>query len=320
MLNDQWQVLALHHKGVPKTPIKASLTEPPATPTEWIANEGIRISAIFHRLQEKRFENVHAALALERLERGLGLPSIAVTTVATPQEADRAPLPKKEWTSLGSKLGYDPEFLPVRLELDAILGRQKKNAAPVAGSDAVALDYLHFSVVVHAARNFAMLTAVNIDGGSLVNPGGRNDTWRRDIRMEAKYQPNGDFYEKSKGDDPVQFSRGHLVRRIDPCWGTKADAQLAEMHTFHYSNATPQVQHYNDVDWGNLEDYVLDRIQTKRKRMTVFTGPIFRDEDPTYGRHRPGGPWQIPISYWKIAVIQKESNRIGAAAFIIGQQ
>jgi len=235
------------------------------------------------------------------------------------QEADRAPLPKKAWSEHGTRLGYDPSFLTEKIELETVLGKRKKEAAKLIGSDAVALDYLHFSVIVHHDRRFAMLTAVNIDGAKLANPGARKDTWRRDIRLDPKLQPDGAFYEKGKGADKVQFSRGHLVRRVDPCWGTKADAELAEMHTFHYSNATPQVQHYNDVDWGNLEDYVLDRIQNKEKRMTVFTGPIFRKDDPSYGDSRPDGPWQIPLSYWKIAVIQKEPRRIAAAAFILGQ-
>jgi endonuclease G, mitochondrial len=322
-LNDQWQVVALHHKAVPApaTPVGANGERKPNGETQWLANEGIRVSAILRCLQQKRFQNAGAAATLERLDRGIGMAPVlpAPAAAIAVQEADRAPLPKKTWSGLGSRLGYDPAFLSEKLDLDSILGKRKKFAAKLEGSDAVAVDYLHFSVIVHAERRFAMLTAVNIDGARLVNPGARNSTWRRDIRLGDTYQPDGGFYERKRGEDKVQFSRGHLVRRVDPCWGTKADAQLAETHTFHYTNAAPQVQHYNDVDWGNLEDYVLDRIQTKEKKMTVFTGPVFRDEDPLYGESRPDGPWQIPISYWKIAVIQKEPKRIAAAAFILGQ-
>jgi len=79
------------------------------------------------------------------------------------------------------------------------------------------------------------------------------------------------------------------------------------------------VQGYNDVDWGNLEDYILERAQTLEKRMTVFQGPIFRLKDPQYGKKREGGPWQIPLTFWKIAVLQKTPDTIVAAAFIIGQ-
>src|SRR5262249_5818055 len=41
VLNDQWQVVALHHKAVP-----APSSDPDA-PTEWIGNEGVRVSAIY---------------------------------------------------------------------------------------------------------------------------------------------------------------------------------------------------------------------------------------------------------------------------------
>ncbi len=53
--------------------------------------------------------------------------------------------------------------------------------------------------------------------------------------------------------------------------------------------------------------------------MTIFTGPIFRKDDPWYGRKRKGGPWRIPLSFWKIAVLQKTPTRLVAAAFIVGQ-
>ena len=89
--------------------------------------------------------------------------------------------------------------------------------------------------------------------------------------------------------------------------------------SFHFTNAAPQHQAYNDIDWGNLEDYVLDKAQTSEKKLTVFTGPVFRDSDPVYGKKRKGGPWQIPLTFWKIAVLQKTDDAIAAAAFIIGQ-
>jgi endonuclease G len=47
VLNDQWQVLALHHKAVPAP---ESPGKPAAQPV-WIANEGVRVSAIFALLE-----------------------------------------------------------------------------------------------------------------------------------------------------------------------------------------------------------------------------------------------------------------------------
>jgi endonuclease G len=105
-------------------------------------------------------------------------------------EADRVPLALTSWKA---GLGYDPAFLSVELTLDAILGDERAAAASLKGSTSIALDYMHFSTVIHEKRKFAMLTAVNIDRARLVNPGGRSDTWRQDARIAAEYQPAGDF-------------------------------------------------------------------------------------------------------------------------------
>jgi endonuclease G len=319
VLNDQWRVIALHHKAVPN-PAKKKQNDPAVK--EWIANEGVRISAIYKKLESQRFSNAHASAVLERLSQAIGLKPLQVWesmgTGPDSTESDGKPLSAAHWKN--PKLGYDPNFLPVGLTIDKILGQRRKAAARLKGSEKITLDYLHFSVVIDRNRKFPMLTAVNIYGAKLMHPGDRSDIWRHDVRIEDQYQPDADFYVKSKGDDPVSFSRGHLVRRFDPCWGdTLEEVRTAETHTFHYTNAAPQVQHYNDVEWGNLEDYILDRIQTVEKKVTVLTGPIFKKFDPSYGIHRKGGPWQIPVIFWKIAIIEKPNGKIAAAAFIIGQ-
>jgi endonuclease G len=173
---------------------------------------------------------------------------------------------------------------------------------------------------MHAERKFPIITAVNIRGDMLVHPGERTGKFRRDTRIDDQFQPAGNFYEKKLGDDPVSFSRGHLVRRFDPCWGeTKTVSRIAEDHTFHYTNAAPQVQGFNAGDWLTIEDFVLNRVQMKEKRMTVFTGPVFREFDPEYGDSREGGPWQIPVAYWKVVAIEKSPGEVAATAFLRGQ-
>lgn len=319
VLNDQWQVVAIHHKA-----IRASAARKTDDGEKWLANEGVRISAICRRLDGLRFTNKDVAAALERLERAIGLTPLAAPSFAPPPsaatEADRKPFAVAKWTqwNAASPLGYDPNFLTVPTTLDDIVGETRDRIAPLKDGSPY-LHYLHFSTVIDRDRKFPLLTAVNIHGQALVHPGPRKDPWRRDARIDDEFQPAGNFYEKNKGDDPVQFSRGHLVRRIDPCWGTTAQSQIAEEHTFHYTNSTPQVQKFNDSGWGDLEDYVLDRAQTKERKMSVFTGPIFKPGDPLYGRQRPGGPWRIPVSFWKIAVVQKTENTVAAVGFIIGQ-
>lgn len=328
VFNDQWQVVAVHHKAIPAPGSVDAATKPDGTvdytKIDWIANEGIRVSAIFHKLQLQRLSNPFAGEALERIEKAIGMPPLSTDPFGLrgEQEADRPAHAAAKWNGWASRfrLGYDPNFLSAPIDFAAVLGPQKSaEVATLKDGRTRILDYLHFSVAVHAERKFAMMTAVNIDGARMVNPGGRSGGWRRDARMDDHLQPAGNLYEKKLSDDPVQFSRGHLVRRADPCWGTEEEAKLAEEHTFHYSNAAPQVQKYNDIDWGNLEDYLLDIAQRLDARMTVFTGPIFRDADPEYGHKRPGGPWKIPTSYWKVAVLERPRQPLSAAAFVIGQ-
>jgi endonuclease G, mitochondrial len=318
VFNDQWQVLAVHHKAVPAPNKKGKNGE-----QVYIANEGVRVSAICDHLERNRFENPLAGQVLDRLGMALGL--IPVSAGGTDEffEADRAPLKLTTWTKVD---GYNPKFLTKEINLGPIYAPLQRKLAPLLNRSGHELAYLHFSTVIHADRKFPLITAVNIDGRKLKHPGKRKDTWRRDARIADKYQPAGNFYEKSKGDDPVQFSRGHQVRLLDPCWSIStsskkalAEVQMAAEHTFHYTNAAPQVQLYNDTDWGNLEDYLLEKAQTTEKKLTVFTGPIFRENDPSYGRKREGGPWQIPLSFWKVAVLQKTPETVAAAAFIVGQ-
>jgi endonuclease G, mitochondrial len=328
VLNDQWQVVAVHHKAIPK-PGKMKLgDELDNGKIEWLANEGIRISAISSMLESKRFSDQDAANALDRLERAIGLPqSTLVHPVPGPlpnpeSERDPAPHKRQQWKTWSTKykLGYDPDFLTTRLNLVDIIGKAKRQAAILKNSGGIVLDYLHFSTIIHKNRKFPMITAANVRGDKLIHPGSREGRFRVDIRMDEEVQPADDFYEKKLGQDRVQFSRGHLVRRFDPCWGdTKAEVRIADDHTFHYTNAAPQVQRFNGGDWLDIEDYILNRIQLKEKRMTIFSGPIFREQDPDYGKERIGGPWQIPVTYWKVAVIQKEDDRIAATAFIRGQ-
>ena len=40
---------------------------------------------------------------------------------------------------------------------------------------------------------------------------------------------------------PTVFDRGHMVRRLDPVWGTEGPARLANADTHHYTNSCPQV-------------------------------------------------------------------------------
>ena len=317
VLNDQWQVVAIHHKAVPNP-------DSDNDEIEFIANEGVRISAIFTLLESSKFSDLQASKVLERLSIALGIVPIIIDS-SRPFLRDKTIEPELEgfsldyWEGHQTKLGYDSDFLNVNIDLEEIISPVVDSAARLKDDSSNILDYLHFSAVIHKERKFPLITAVNIFGEKLTHPGSRSDNWRRDKRMDYIYQPGDNFYKRTIVDEAVYFSRGHLVRRFDPCWGTQEEAEIAEQHTFHFTNAAPQYQRFNNVEWGDLEDYVLDKTQTTERKVSIFTGPVFKESDPSYGFQRENGPWQIPVSYWKIAVAEKSDGSVSAAGFMVGQ-
>jgi endonuclease G len=99
-------------------------------------------------------------------------------------------------------------------------------------------------------------------------------------------------------------------------WGSEEDARKANRDTFHFSNSCPQVNRFNSGIWLNLEDYLLDAAGAEQFRLTVFTGPIFKDTDKVYR------DVQIPREFWKVAAMVVDSGAgrsFAAAAFRLSQ-
>jgi endonuclease G len=337
VLNDQWQVLALHHKAVPdydalqnrlardgKTVWTSEMGE---EEKGWVANEGVRVSAIHAMLAERRFADPTANAVRDRLLYGLARAPRLLTSASPPPAATEESLERQgadsEPASFADADGYDPEFLSRKIGLPKVTSQaaRDKLAVLIGTRNEVELKYTHFSVVFDADRRFARFTAVNIDGNSLVRNSNVSKPWRRDARIDVERQADDGFYVKSIAEELVYFQRGHLVRRVDPSWGDEEESKRAVEDTFHFTNAAPHHATFNNTIWGNLEDYLLDKCDRTRKRMTVFSGPIFRPSDPgSYGRRRPKGPYKVPVEYWKVAVIQKTPTSIAAAGFKVGQQ
>ena len=114
------------------------------------------------------------------------------------------------------------------------------------------------------------------------------------------------------GSNAQCFDRGHLVRRLDPTWG--ADAKVAELDTFFFTNCTPQHAQFNQVLWADLEDYLLDNAGTLDFRACVFTGPVFGASDGLYRGVR------IPTAFWKVAaMLRTEDGKLSATGYMVSQ-
>ena len=191
--------------------------------------------------------------------------------------------------------GYDARFLQTRLEL------------PAPSAPTVLLGYTHFSVRLLPARRLAAVVGVNINGRELT-PLAREGRWHFDARIPRDQQAGPELYRNN------DLDRGHLVRRLDPVWGDPVTAKAANQDTFAFTNAAPQVNDFNQGKelWLGLEDHVLGHAAAFDARISVFTGPVFREDDVRYRGVR------IPRKFWKIAAWTNQGV-LGTAGFILDQ-
>jgi endonuclease G len=244
--------------------------------------------------------------------------------------------------------GYKPRFIDgFTVELPQLSERQKIDAAPnlqaQPGDDPFELKYHHFSVVMNRVRRLAFFTACNIDGtrakhvdretgqvtsldpddpaleGLTYAEGAEaSETWYDDERLSPDDYAGREIYERqlvpgfpdtsSMARTLRMFQRGHLVRRMDPAWGTDGQALLADADTFHWTNCSPQVGFFNMGRAGNrpgtgggklwraVENYVLRNSVAERQRVCSFTGPVFARGDREFrGIKVPGRFWKIVV-------------------------
>lgn len=233
-----------------------------------------------------------------------------------------------------NRRGYNRKFLGPVVEMPKLNGDQRtiaaKNLKAKQGDDPFEVKYQHFSVVTNGARRLAFFTAGNVDGASVVNI---NRTTGKVTRVESFDDSEGfEASERWFDDariDPAQitsqklyssddfrgfFQRGHLVKRTDPSWGTEQKARRGQADTFHFTNCAPQHKGFNPVKsrWAGVEDWITDGSDDDDLRVTVFTGPVFRDDDPTFDTI------QVPKEFWKV-VVRVEEDELLATAILADQ-
>lgn len=216
--------------------------------------------------------------------------------------------------SYDDRTGYDPAFINAATSVDLpILGAAAKRDVVTfdsKGAKTSELKYTHFSTAISKSRRMPVFSAVNIDGSKAKNID-RGDVWKFDPRIPEKYQILKEVYGNEKDG---YFSRGHMTRRQDPDWGSKAVATLADADTFHATNAAPQVQRFNGGLWGGIEDYILANTKRDSMRVSVFTGPVFAQSDPVVHGIK------IPVRFWKVvAFINDETGALTATGYVASQ-
>lgn len=212
---------------------------------------------------------------------------------------------RQEWYELAD--GYNAGFLGKQYDvpLPELKEQLQEDIAPLLAGGYV-LNYTHFSIVMSKSRRLAFFTAVNIDGSQQKNIKRGNDSWYYDSRIDQDFQAGPELYRNN------ELDRGHLVRRRDPVWGDRAAA--ANEDTFHFTNCAPQHKDLNQKTWLALEDYILNNAVTNDLKISVFTGPVFKDSDRTYRGI------QLPEEFWKIVVMVKQDGNLSATAYIQTQK
>lgn len=331
--NDSWQVVALHHSGVPAKDDQGRILTIDGTVADastddakikWVANEGVRISSIVTELRNF----VSVPLVKQLLDSVTGAPpaeSTLVSVSAGPNtEGARSTIPHATLSerisidpNYDDRHGYDPAFLGTsnkRVPLPKLSTHQMQLVPEKLIEDnhpSHVLAYHHYSLVMNKARRLPFFTAVNIDGSVSFRLKRDPDNWKFDPRIPNEAQVGEELYANN------DFDRGHLVRRLDPAWGeNQSIARVANDDTFHFTNCSPQHKTFNQGQalWAGLEDYILNNADDGDFRVTVFTGPVFRDNDQLYRNLIP-----IPKDFWKVVVMAKGSG-LSATAYMVSQE
>jgi len=205
--------------------------------------------------------------------------------------------------------GYQPTFLGFEVPLPRV-ERAADDVLRFPADDGTdsELRYEHFSVVMSRSRRMCFFSAVNIDGGQ--SRKNKRAPWRWDPRIPRDQQIMNECYG-----NPPRFSRGHMTRREDPGWGNAETAKRGNEDSMHVTNTTPQMQSFNAPIWLALEDYALEHARADAMKISVFTGPYLREDDPVlYGV-------RIPRTFWKvIAFLHDETRQLSATGYELSQQ
>ena len=271
-----------------------------------------------------------------RITVSLGAATGQQVSPATEAVAARKPAPPggkfvpRSVADYADRKGYDENFLAGTVRVPMPEAVDPAVLAPLKAGG-VRLDYQNFSLIMHARRRLAVVTASNVtEELALREPAPDRDysrkglfseRWFADHRLDAQYQLPDSFYTKDGG----AFDKGHIVRRDDVAWGEQFDTLLkGNVDSFHVTNCSPQVAGYNRSDsgvdnWGDLENHVL--AEAASERLCVFAGPVLDEDDRIFvGRGADGAVLRarVPCSFWKV-VVARTADGIAAFGFVLEQ-
>jgi endonuclease G len=252
--------------------------------------------------------------------------TIALGPPGPPAPGPTPPLPREPARTapgaFAGRIGFDRDFLGVRVELPAIRPAPRFGGAlPVPperrshAEDATELRYQHYSVIMNGPRRTAYLAAVNIDYAAPFRESRPNsESWALDGRLADSDQLDNRYYENN------DYDRGHLAMRADCSWGmSREEAVRGNLESFHWTNGALQHKLFNQSSgrrlWGDLENHIAAQGRGQRARLSILNGPVFADDD------RPMKDARVPGQYWKIIVWKDAADAApGAVGFVLDQR
>ncbi|HEV7333085.1 MAG TPA: DNA/RNA non-specific endonuclease [Flavisolibacter sp.] len=355
--NDNWQVVAMHHKGVRSTRLNEStglievelmngtwITEEEAKLVEeeklrYIANEGIRISSVV-RETVKKFNDLapegkirYAALK-EFIDDATGVrpfPGTAVKeSINVPArvfekevidgfEARRVSRNIRPVSYYAGRKGYDASFLTTDIPLPELTQKALRFGQPVQTStgDDV-LHYTHFSVCFNGERKLAFYTAVNIDGRKWRNIKRGDDKWFYDPRIPIELQVDDELY----GREPKDFGKKGYFDRGHLV--RRQDPDWGNMETA--ALADEDTFHWTNCSpqyWGfnqgqDLWQGLENYILYNTDQENVKATVFTGPVFSTDDEVHRGV--HIPAYFWKIVVVNDSAGQMYSAGYVVSQK
>jgi len=208
---------------------------------------------------------------------------------------------------------YDPDFIS---ECTIALPIISDRLLPQAYNGASPVNHLRYTFVFNQTRLLSFYTAHNIDGSSLISS--KRISRKKNMKSDPDIPQNIQL-KNTHGYKNNDWDQGHLVKRTAMHWGS--DIQLAtdaDHETFYWTNIVPQHKNLHDHPWGKIEDWMVELIESQEKEVSIFTGPVFSEDDPLIPNPR-NTIAKIPAGFWKIIAFKK-NQRLTSAGFLVWQR
>jgi endonuclease G, mitochondrial len=357
VFNDNWQVVAVHHRGVPDlgqgenrgkwhlvsgewvTPEEAERL--PDDKILWIANEGIRTSQVIAKITEthRAQGNQRSPLIQEFLDDATGVrrfpgtparesvigPPMALfhaTESAMALPLERARRPRRNVRPLSyydGREGYRADFLGVDIPLPLLTPNALRFGAlaPIHGATDGVLRYTHFSVMVNATRRMAVVTAVNIDGRQWQNLARGDDQWYYDPRLPLDLQIGDELY----GNEPVGPQRNWFDRGH---LVRRLDPVWGALQTAALAND-------DTFHWTNCSPQYWAFNQGEELWQGLENFILYNTDEEDVRANVLTGPIfrdddeehrdvLIPQYYWKVIVVRAPSGPLYSSAYVVSQK